>query len=139
MARKKASKRQKFKGFPPPGKGPETPISNEFFDVHLRDMTGAQPIVMMTIIRRAWVNESDRFELPRSALAKMSGTGVRATTNAINALEDKGLIEVERKRYSSRGRLPNVYALKIPNPYDGTLSPEEIAQLRKECSAGGVT
>jgi DNA-binding transcriptional ArsR family regulator len=138
MARKKNARRKKFKGFPPPGEGPETPVTNEFFDVHLRDMTGVQTVVLMAIIRRAWVNHSDRTEMPREELAKMVGAGLRAISNAVAALEGKGLIEVERERYSSRGRLPNIYTLKIPNPYDGSLSPEEIAQLRKESRGGAV-
>ena len=137
MASKKDAKREKFKGFPPPGEGPETPVDNEFFDIHLRDMTGVQTTVLMTIIRQAWINHSDRCEIPQAELAKKTGAGVRAIIRAVGALEGKGLIEVEQKRYSSRGRLPNIYTLRMPNPYDGSLSPEEIAQLRKECSGGG--
>jgi len=131
--------RKKFKGYPPPGVGPTVPVSMEVLIARHHGLKGSQPKVMLALILKAWENHSDSCEMSRAELVEKTGEGIFAVTSATNALVEKGLISIERRTSAGKGNLPNLYRLLFPNPYDGSLSPEEIAQLRKECSAGGVT
>ena len=139
MACKKDAPPKKFKGLPPPGVGPTVPVSMEVLIPRHHGLKGSQPKVMLALILKSWENHSDSCEMSKAELVEKTGVGIGAVNSAVQALNDKGLIEVRRRTLTGKGNLPNLYTLKIPNPYDGSLSPEEIAQLRKECSAGGVT
>jgi len=102
-------------------------------------LKGSQPKVLLVLILKAWENHSDSCEMSKAELVEKTGEGIFAVNSAIKALNDKGLIEVRRRTLTGKGNLPNLYKLLFPNPYDGSLSPEEITQLRKECSGGAVT
>lgn len=139
MARKNDAPPKKFKGFPPPGVGPTVPVTEEVLIPRYHDLKGSQPKVILTLILKAWENQSDHCEMSKAELVEKTGVGIGAVNSAIKALNDKGLIEIRWRTLSGKGNLPNLYTLRVPNPYDGSLSPKEIAQLRKECSAGAVT
>lgn len=130
---------EKFKGYPPPGVGPTVPVSMEVLIPRIHGLERSQPKVLMVLILRAWENQSDSCEMSKSELVEKTGVGIGAVSSAIKVLSEKGLISISRRTRTGQGCLPNVYKLRFPNPYDGSLSPEEIAQLRKECSAGEVT
>lgn len=139
MARKENATPKKFKGLPPPGVGPTVPVSMEVLIPSHHGLKGSQPKVMLALILKAWENHSDSCEMSKSELVEKTGVGIGAVSSAIKVLKDKGLIEISWRTLTGKGNLPNLYTLKIPNPYDGTLSPEEVARLRKECSAGEGT
>ena len=139
MARKKDAPPKKFKGFPPPGVGPTVPVSMEVLIPRHHGLKGSQPKVMLALILKAWENHSDSCEMSKAELVEKTGVGISAVNSAIKALNEKKLIEIRWRTLTGKGNLPNLYTLRVPNPYDGSLSPEEIAQLRKECSAGEVT
>ena len=139
MADRKDAKRKKFKGLPPPGVGPTVPVTTEVLIPRHHGLKGSQPKVMLALIHKAWENHSDSCEMSKAELVEKTGVGIGAVNSAVKALDDKGLIEIRWRTITGKGNLPNLYTLKVPNPYDGSLSPEEIAQLRKECSAGEVT
>ena len=139
MADKNDTVPKRFKGLPPPGVGPTVPVSMEVLIPRRHGLRGSQPKVMLALILKAWENHSDSCEMSKAEFIEKTGVGIGAVNSAIKALHDKGLIEIRRRTLTGKGNLPNLYTLKVPNPYDGSLSSEEIARLRKECSAGEVT
>lgn len=139
MAGKSDAPPEKFKGFPPPGVGPSVPVSMEVLIPRHHGLKGSQPKVMLALILKAWENHSDSCEMSKAELIEKTGVGIGAVNSAVKALKDKGLIEIRWRTLTGKGNLPNLYTLKVPNPYDGSLSPEEIAQLREECRGGAAT
>lgn len=76
-------------------KSNHTQVPNDLFDEYMKDLTGAEIKVVMTIIRktRGWHKETDLISY--SQIEEISGLGRESISRAISGLKDKKLITID--------------------------------------------
>src|SRR5918998_1070913 len=107
-----------FGGFDSPN---TTQVPDAFFDIVAPELTEAELRVALYIIRRTFgfKKDTDNISLrqmvdgivKRDGQVLDRGTGLKKTavTNALNGLEDKGVILKRRNRSAERGNEPTTY------------------------------
>jgi hypothetical protein len=127
MSNDRAGK-SKFRGFRSPN---YTQVPDELFDELLPELSGAELKVLLYIIRRTFGFKRDRDSISLSQMlngvhsrngdALDRGAGVSKPTllQALRSLEDRGIIETERRRSAERGDEPTVYMLRFADDREG--------------------
>jgi DNA-binding transcriptional ArsR family regulator len=121
MANDRAGK-SRFRGFRSPT---YTQVPDELFDELLPELSGAELKVLLYIIRRTFGFKRDRDSISlsqmlngvqsRSGEMLDRGAGVSKPTllQALRSLEERGIIETERRRSAEKGDEPTVYTLRF--------------------------
>src|SRR5205814_9739207 len=114
--------RPRFQGFRSPN---YTQVPDELFDELLPDLSGAELKVLLYIIRRTFgfKRDSDSISLSqmlnglqtRDGRTLDRGVGISKPTplQALRSLEEKNIIETERRRSVERGDEPTIYRVKM--------------------------
>jgi DNA-binding transcriptional ArsR family regulator len=102
-----------------------TQVPDEIFDLFLTELSGAELKVLLYICRRTlgFKKESDNISLSQILTGIVtkegkrldSGTGLSKSTvlPVLRSLQDRGLIETERRRDEGHGNLPTTYSLRF--------------------------
>jgi len=110
----------KYRGFPRPR---TTPTPDDVFDLFLAELSHAELKVLLYIVRRTFgfKKDSDTISLKQitdgikkrdgSILDRGAGVSERTAIRAIQTLENRGLIKVERNVSDRRGHEINKYSL----------------------------
>lgn len=121
MAKDRVNKSQ-FRGFRSPN---YTQVPDELFDELLPELSGAELKVLLYIIRRTFGFKRDRDSISlsqmlhgvqsRSGEVFDRGAGVSKPTllQALRSLEERGIIQTERRRSAEKGDEPTVYTLRF--------------------------
>ena len=143
MAKSKDAK-PAFRGFRSPN---YTQVPDELFDELLPELSGAELKVLLYVIRRTFgfKRDSDSISLSqmlngvrtRDGAALDRGAGVSKPTllQALRSLEERQIIETERRRSADKGDEPTVYKLRFAANGEGGKKP--IDPLVKEFDQGG--
>src|SRR3954447_6851099 len=119
---------RRFDGFRSPN---YTMVPDELFDELLPDLTGAELKILLYITRRTFgfKRESDSISLSQMVRGLQTrdgrqldrGAGLSKPTllQALRSLEQKGIIETERRRSAEKGDEPTVYKLRFANGVGG--------------------
>jgi hypothetical protein len=131
MSNDRAGK-SRFRGFRSPN---YTQVPDELFDELLPDLSGAELKVLLYIIRRTfgWKKDRDSISLSQMLNGVRSrngdgldrGAGVSKPTllQALRSLEERGIIETERRRSAEKGDEPTVYMLRFAEEREGGQKP----------------
>jgi len=133
-----------FRGFRSPT---YTQVPDELFDELLPELSGAELKVLLYIIRRTFGFKRDRDSISlsqmlhgvqsRSGEVFDRGAGVSKPTllHALRSLEERGIIQTERRRSAEKGDEPTVYTLRFdPDQESGQKS---IRPLVNKLDQGG--
>jgi hypothetical protein len=143
MPKDRVSKSQ-FRGFRSPT---YTQVPDELFDELLPELSGAELKVLLYIIRRTFGFKRDRDSISlsqmlhgvqsRSGEVFDRGAGVSKPTllQALRSLEERGIIQTERRRSAEKGDEPTVYTLRF-DPDQGR-SQKSIRPLVNKLDQGG--
>lgn len=143
MAKDRVNKSQ-FRGFRSPT---YTQVPDELFDELLPELSGAELKVLLYIIRRTFGFKRDRDSISlsqmlhgvqsRSGEVFDRGAGVSKPTllQALRSLEERGIIQTERRRSAEKGDEPTVYTLRF-DPDHGR-SQKSIRPLVNKLDQGG--
>lgn len=133
-----------FRGFRSPT---YTQVPDELFDELLPELSGAELKVLLYIIRRTFGFKRDRDSISlsqmlhgvqsRSGEVFDRGAGVSKPTllQALRSLEERGIIQTERRRSAEKGDEPTVYTLRF-DPDHGR-SQKSIRPLVNKLDQGG--
>lgn len=133
-----------FRGFRSPT---YTQVPDELFDELLPELSGAELKVLLYIIRRTFGFKRDHDSISlsqmlhgvqsRSGEVFDRGAGVSKPTllQALRSLEERGIIETERRRSAEKGDEPTVYTLRF-DPDHGS-SQKSIRPLVNKLDQGG--
>jgi hypothetical protein len=136
--------RSPFRGFRSPN---YTQVPDELFDELLPELSGAELKVLLYIIRRTFgfKRDSDSISLSqmlngiqgRDGQRLDRGAGVSKPTllQALRSLEERQIIQTERRRSAEKGDEPTVYKLRFAN--DGVGGQKIIRPVVKEFDHGG--
>lgn len=143
MAKDRVNKSQ-FRGFRSPT---YTQVPDELFDELLPELSGAELKVLLYIIRRTFGFKRDRDSISlsqmlhgvqsRSGEVFDRGAGVSKPTllQALRSLEERGIIQTERRRSAEKGDEPTVYTLRF-DPDQGS-GQKSIRPLVNKLDHGG--
>lgn len=143
MAKDRVNKSQ-FRGFRSPT---YTQVPDELFDELLPELSGAELKVLLYIIRRTFGFKRDRDSISlsqmlhgvqsRSGEVFDRGAGVSKPTllQALRSLEERGIIQTERRRSAEKGDEPTVYTLRF-DPDQGS-GQKSIRPLVNKLDQGG--
>lgn len=143
MAKDRVNKSQ-FRGFRSPT---YTQVPDELFDELLPELSGAELKVLLYIIRRTFGFKRDRDSISlsqmlhgvqsRSGEVFDRGAGVSKPTllQALRSLEERGIIQTERRRSAEKGDEPTVYTLRF-DPDQGS-GQKPIRPLVNKLDQGG--
>lgn len=133
-----------FRGFRSPT---YTQVPDELFDELLPELSGAELKVLLYIIRRTFGFKRDRDSISlsqmlhgvqsRSGEVLDRGAGVSKPTllQALRSLEERGIIQTERRRSAEKGDEPTVYTLRF-DPDQGS-DQKSIRPLVNKLDQGG--
>ena len=133
-----------FRGFRSPT---YTQVPDELFDELLPELSGAELKVLLYIIRRTFGFKRDRDSISlsqmlhgvqsRSGEVFDRGAGVSKPTllQALRSLEERGIIQTERRRSAEKGDEPTVYTLRF-DPDQGS-GQKSIRPLVNKLDQGG--
>ncbi len=143
MANKRDAK-PAFRGFRSPN---YTQVPDELFDELLPELSGAELKVLLYIIRRTFgfKRDSDSISLSqmlngiqtRDGQPLDRGAGVSKPTllQALRSLEERRIIQTERRRSADKGDEPTVYRLRFAGNEEG--GQKTVSPLVKEFDHGG--
>jgi len=75
-----------------------THVPDDFFDEELKDLSGSEVKVMLTIFRKTFGFKTDKNKISIRYIEFYSGLSRPAVVTALQTLEKKGHIEIKRKK-----------------------------------------
>ena len=108
-----------------------TQISNDFLEIHMKNLSGGATKVFLAISRKTigWHKETDSISI--SQIMVLTGLSNRGVINSISELEKNGLIKVFRKKTEKDFNYTNKYTIDYEESSQGS---EESSQGSEESS-----
>jgi len=113
-----------------------TQISNDFLEIHMKNLSGGATKVFLAISRKTigWHKETDSISI--SQIMVLTGLSNRGVINSISELEKNGLIKVFRKKTEKDFNYTNKYTIDYEESSQGSeesspISSEESSQTKE--------
>jgi len=113
-----------------------TQISNDFLEIHMKNLSGGATKVFLAISRKTigWHKETDSISI--SQIMALTGLSNRGVINSISELEKNGLIKVFRKKTEKDFNYTNKYTIDYEESSQGSeesspISSEESSQTKE--------
>jgi predicted ArsR family transcriptional regulator len=89
-----------------------TQVPDQFFDEHLRHLSGAEAKIMLVLFRQTlgWKKRSEKMSVPQIALR--AGSGESTVRRVMKDLDDKGLVQVTRHTTQAGDPDANTYTIR---------------------------
>lgn len=89
-----------------------TQVPDQFFDEHMRHLSGAETKVMLVLFRQTlgWKKRSEKMSVPQIALR--AGSGESTVRRVMKELEEKGLVHVMRHTTRAGDPDANTYTIR---------------------------
>jgi len=89
-----------------------TQVPDQFFDEHMRHLSGAETKIMLVLFRQTlgWKKRSEKMSVPQIALR--AGSGESTVRRVMKELEEKGLVQVTRHTTQAGDPDANIYTIR---------------------------